>query len=135
MGGKLAAPMGVALGKVVSDNDESISSTRNGVLDPIMHGHAQERPTKVKMTSDISKWLDDAGRSHGDAREIKPAVHALEGGNLSRVGLAVRGAPHPFRRVAIQRALLAVTSNDLPVQFHGVLPYTSVAQYKYINTK
>jgi hypothetical protein len=113
--------MGVALGKMVSHDNESISSSRNGVFDPIIHDHAQERPTEVKMTSDIPKWLDDAGWSHGDAREIKPAVHALEGGDFSRVGLAVSGAAHPFRRITIQRALRAVTSNYLPVQFHGVL--------------
>jgi len=113
--------MGVALGKVVGHDDEAIPSTRNGVFDPIIHDHAQERPTKVKMTSDIAKWLDDAGRSHGDVRKIKPAVHAFEGGNFSRMGLTVRGAAHPFRRITIQRALCAVTSNYLPVQFHGVL--------------
>ena len=127
--------MGVALGKVISRDDEAISSTRNGVFDPIIHDHAQERPAKVEKTSDISKWLDNAGWRHGDAGQIEPAVHALEGGDFSRVGLAVGGAAHPFGRIAIQRALLAITSNDLPVQFHGVLPYTSVAQYKYINTK
>ena len=135
----LAAPIGVALGKVVSHDDEAISSARNGVLDPVMHGHAQERPTKVKMTSDIPKWLDDAGRSHGDAREIKPAVHAFEGGDFSRVGLTVGGAAHPFRRITIQRALRAVTSNYLPVQFHGVLSpvYTAsiMVQHEYINMK
>jgi hypothetical protein len=42
--------MGVALGKVVSHDDEAISSTRDGVFDA-NHDHAQERPTEVKMPS------------------------------------------------------------------------------------
>jgi hypothetical protein len=94
--------------EVIGGEDEAIVLSRSSVLYPLEKDSLKVCPAKLKMSAEISEWLDDANRCVGDDWQVKPSVHALETGDSGSMTVLVVASPVAHVGALVEIALGAV---------------------------